>query len=573
LLTKFQQNEFLEMNAKIITFAVALLFVASCSLSATPTSTPTISASETPIITQTIVPSETLTSTPTVTPTIGPNYSFSLEKEIVDVIWNDDGSLTLSYEFTFTNDISASPIDFVDVYIPSQNYILQNTTAEVDGIKIHHIEQSTFFPGAVELGLNQNAIPAGGTGNVLVQINNIRDVLYMDPDDESYVNAIFFPTWFDRELVQGTTDLTVIFHLPTGVHPNEIRLHQPPPEWHEEPIDGVDELERITYTWNNPDANGHTPYLFGVSFPKIHIPEIAIKLPEQLDRRYAEGFNNRGKAYLRQLDYDSAIADFTQAIILNPQYAEAYSHRGTAYAYNGVPDSAINDANRAIEIDPQYAPAYNTRGLAYYSMGNVERAFLDFDQAISLDPLFALAYSNRGLIYANNGDNAHAIEDYEQAIALDPKLFAVYINLGLYYLNTNDLERAISNFDEAITLNPSEPLAYSNRGLAYALSASYDQALNDLNKAIEISPQFALAYHNRGLTYMLMFRYDEALEDFDIANKLNPLFANTYYLRGFLYYEIGEVDKSVSDLERALEIGLDPNAEQIAKELLRELGQ
>lgn len=561
------------MKARILTFVIPSLFVASCSSSATLTNTPTITASQTPVNTPTIVPSETPTSTPTVTPAIEKNYSFSLDRETVDVIWDDDGSLTLSYAFTFTNDNSGSTIDFVDVYIPSQNYDLQNTTAEVDGIEIHHIEQSTFFPGAVEVGLNQNAIPPGNTGTVLVVINKIRDVLYLDPDDESYVNAIFFPTWFDQEFVQGTTDLTVIFHLPAGVQAAEIRLHQPPPEWLEEPITGVDELERITYTWHNLDANGHTPYLFGVSFPKIHFPETAIKPPEQLDNRYAESFNNRGMAYLRQLDYDSAIADFTQAIILNPQYTDAYNNRGTAYAYNGVPNSAINDANRAIELDPQYAPAYNMRGLAYYSMGNFERAFLDFDQAISLDPLFALAYSNRGLIYAANGDMVHAIEDYEQAIALDPKLFAVYINLGLYYLNTGDLERAISNFDEAIALNPSEPLAYSNRGLAHALSASYDQALNDLNKAIEISPQFSLAYHNRGLTYMLMFRYDEALEDLDIANELDPFFANTYYLRGFLYYEIGDVDKAVSDLEKAVELGLDPNADQIAREILLELGQ
>jgi tetratricopeptide (TPR) repeat protein len=559
------------MNAKIIIFTVASLFVSSCSLSATPTSTPTITPSETPTNTPTAVPSETPASTPIITANIELNHSFSLDREIVDVIWNNDGSLSLSYEFTFTNDISGSPIDFVDVYIPSQNYNLQNITAEVDGIAILHIDESVLFPGAIELGLNQNAIPPGGTGNVLVQINKIRDVLYLDPNDEGYVNAIFFPTWFDQEFILGNTILTVIFHLPPEVQPAEIRVHQLPSEWLEELVNGVDELGRITYTWNNPDANGYTPYLFGVSFPKIHIPEIAIMMPEQLDRMYAEGFNNRGKAYLFQLDYDSAIADFTQAIILNSQHTEAYSNRGTAYAYNGVPNSALNDANRAIELNPDYAPAYNTRGLAYYSMGDLERAFLDFDQAISLDPLFALAYSNRGLIYANSGDLTQAIEDYEQAIALDPKLFAVYINLGLYYFNLGDLERAISNFDEAIFLNPQEPLAYSNRGLAYALSNLYDQALNDLNKAIEISPQFALAYHNRGLTYMLMLRYDEALEDFDIAKELNPLFANTYYLRGFLYYEIGETHKAVSDLERALELGLDPEAEQIAEDLLEEL--
>jgi hypothetical protein len=97
-------------------------------------------------------------------------YSFSLDREVVDAFWNEDGSLSLAYEFTFSNDPFASPIEFVDVAIPSQDYQLEEIYAEVDGHVIRHIAESEFVAGAIELGLGENAIMAGATGRVSVQI-------------------------------------------------------------------------------------------------------------------------------------------------------------------------------------------------------------------------------------------------------------------------------------------------------------------------------------------------------------------------------------------------------------------
>ena len=37
---------------------------------------------------------------------------------------------------------------------------------------------------------------------------------------------------------------------------------------------------------------------------------------------------NRGYAYGKKGDYNRAIADYTQAIELNPNYVEAYNNRG-----------------------------------------------------------------------------------------------------------------------------------------------------------------------------------------------------------------------------------------------------
>ena len=59
---------------------------------------------------------------------------------------------------------------------------------------------------------------------------------------------------------------------------------------------------------------------------------------------------NRGNAYFDQRDYPRAIADYSEAIRLNPQYANAYSNRGLAYEELG--DHARAAADRAIAERP-----------------------------------------------------------------------------------------------------------------------------------------------------------------------------------------------------------------------------
>jgi tetratricopeptide (TPR) repeat protein len=95
--------------------------------------------------------------------------------------------------------------------------------------------------------------------------------------------------------------------------------------------------------------------------------------------------------------YDRAIADFNQAIRLDPDSIFALNNRGAAYARKGQYDDAIADFNEAIRIDASYAITYNNRGIAYAKKGQYDRAIEDFDQAIRFDPKDASAFKNRNL--------------------------------------------------------------------------------------------------------------------------------------------------------------------------------
>lgn len=209
-------------------------------------------------------------------PVYAQTYQFSIPKETVHAFWNEDGTLSLQYEIWFANSPTADPIDFVDIGVPTPDYDLSAVKAYINGIQITSIETSPYVKNGIALGLGANSIPPGNSGVVTVFIPNIRNVLYLDSSDSNYVSAVFSPTWFGSEYVSGYTDLTVIYHFPKGVQPEEPRWHQSPGSFPPQPETGFDSEGRIFYSWNNPQASASTQYKFGASFPKQYIPETAI---------------------------------------------------------------------------------------------------------------------------------------------------------------------------------------------------------------------------------------------------------------------------------------------------------
>jgi hypothetical protein len=205
-------------------------------------------------------------------------YLFSMDAETVNVYWNEDGTSSIDYLFTFTNNPSASPIDYVDVGIPNSNFEIGSISADVDGTPITDISSSGYegSGSGVAVGLGSAAIPPGKTGRVHVFIGVVRRVVYPDSQDSNYASADFSPTYFGSSYVTGTTDLRVTFHLPPGVTPDEPRWHQSPASFPSEPETSLDADGRVSYSWANPNANGYTQYIFGASFPKQYIPDSAI---------------------------------------------------------------------------------------------------------------------------------------------------------------------------------------------------------------------------------------------------------------------------------------------------------
>jgi tetratricopeptide (TPR) repeat protein len=277
----------------------------------------------------------------------------------------------------------------------------------------------------------------------------------------------------------------------------------------------------------------------------------------RLDPNIALAYNNRGMAYAGKGDYDRAIADYTQALRLDPNIALAHNNRGMAYADKGDYDWAIADYTQALRIDPDLVAVYNNRGMAYAGKRDYDRAIADYTQALRLDPNDADVYNKRGIAYYYKGDLNKAIGDYNEALRLDPNNAAAYYNRGDAYFNRGDNDRAIADFTQVLRLDPNNAVAYNNRGYAYSGKGDNNRAIADFTQALRLDSNNAAAYFNRGDAYYYKRDYDRAIADYTQAIRLNPSYAATYYNRGVAYRGKGDQDRAIADYTQA--IRLDPN--------------
>ena len=141
-----------------------------------------------------------------------------------------------------------------------------------------------------------------------------------------------------------------------------------------------------------------------------------IRSGRQSGKDLSRVFYNRGIAYAKKSQYDRAIADFNQAIRLDPDSIFALNNRGAAYARKGQYDDAIADFNEAIRINASYAITYNNRGIAYAKKGQYDRAIEDFDQAIRFDPKDTSAFKNRSLTKQLMGNTVGANTEVANAL-------------------------------------------------------------------------------------------------------------------------------------------------------------
>jgi tetratricopeptide (TPR) repeat protein len=136
----------------------------------------------------------------------------------------------------------------------------------------------------------------------------------------------------------------------------------------------------------------------------------------------AVAYYYRGLAHYDKRDYDRAIADYSEAIRLNPSEASAYNGRGNAYHDKREYDLAIADYTRAIEIDPKNAGYYDNRARIHLKTGRAAQGLPDAERALQLSPYDTSSLETRGHIFESLGRREEAIADFRRVLDINPDI-------------------------------------------------------------------------------------------------------------------------------------------------------
>lgn len=146
----------------------------------------------------------------------------------------------------------------------------------------------------------------------------------------------------------------------------------------------------------------------------------------------AAAFNNRGVAYQAKGDLDRAIADYSEAIRLNPRLAVAYNNRCLTRGVTGKDlVDALNDCDEALKLLPNSMDAHDTRGFIYLKLGDFPVAINEYNASLQLDPNRSRALYGRGLAKVRAGDKAGGEADMAAAVKITPRTAQDFARFGL----------------------------------------------------------------------------------------------------------------------------------------------
>jgi tetratricopeptide (TPR) repeat protein len=271
----------------------------------------------------------------------------------------------------------------------------------------------------------------------------------------------------------------------------------------------------------------------------------------------AAEYDCRGTVYEAIGDHERAIADYEEAICLDPDKASWWIDLADVYQHQGKFEDAMSCYSQAIRLEPD-------KQLCWFGLARLFKQTGQCDMAMAA----VLAVFDPGkptllglLLHADVeqclGNIQEAIEDYNQAIRVEPTNTQIRLELTKLYKDAQEYDNAAATLSKILDEEPTNLQARILRANLYQKLGAADKAVAEASEALQSHPKKAEAYSARASLYNFGGNYDKAIADADHAIQLNPSDADAYYARGFAKLQLKDYAGAIDDLTE--EIKLDPN--------------
>jgi tetratricopeptide (TPR) repeat protein len=167
----------------------------------------------------------------------------------------------------------------------------------------------------------------------------------------------------------------------------------------------------------------------------------------------------------------------------------------TAEVPGQAPAEAMAEYREAVRLDPISAVAHANLGSALVEQGELEQALAEFLEATRLEPTNADWWMRLGQLYDQMGRGEEALHSLETGLEADPGNAGILNHMGWFYATAEP-----SNLRD-----PAKALAYAQRAVeassgrdanildtlaeAYYANQDFDEAIETEERALEIAPE------------------------------------------------------------------------------------
>lgn len=251
----------------------------------------------------------------------------------------------------------------------------------------------------------------------------------------------------------------------------------------------------------------------------------------QINKTQEYPYAMRAQIYADREAWPEAIEAMDEIGRLYPDHADVFLNRAYLKYRNDDYFGAMADYNEALHIDPYNSAALFNRGLLRFEVMELEGAAEDFTRVLDLDASNFHALYNRALVYLSARDYKKAEKDIKAIIDRYPRFYPAYYALAECRHQLGDERNAIKNMmtaDEIVrkyVANPKKnPLdrptidtAANSKGHKAAEGETEEEMMERFNQLVTAAPdnQASLSFNDK---------YKGRVQDRETSLSPEPLF-------------------------------------------------
>jgi TolB-like protein/Tfp pilus assembly protein PilF len=268
----------------------------------------------------------------------------------------------------------------------------------------------------------------------------------------------------------------------------------------------------------------------------------------------------RGRYFLGRRDIDKALADFQQAVALDPSFAPAHASLAECYLalamYNPSQETdlvaqAQAASLKALELDNSLSAAHYTVAALRAYAWDWSGAEVEYQRAIELNPSNASAHIWYSDLLTILGRFAEAQGEEQRAGELDPTSLVIQTAATGHLFYARRYDELISRCRDWVKLDPNlESNSHLLVRAAYVQIGRHEEAVTELRQALKSDPMSELPVTELANALAVAGKRQEALQ---VLERVKNVPWNTWGA-ALVHTGLGEKDEAFRSLERAIDL-------------------
>jgi Putative Zn-dependent protease, contains TPR repeats len=268
----------------------------------------------------------------------------------------------------------------------------------------------------------------------------------------------------------------------------------------------------------------------------------------------AAALYEKGRTYMADENWYSAIESFMECIRLNPAHAEGTAALAECYYELSEFDQALNWVRKAKLLARSNLSITNLEVFTLIALGRLDDATALVTEILTKEPYNREALFAAGELDIARNRPSEALLRYREAVRRYPDDRRLLISLALVSLSLGDGDTAARYINSALEQHPDDYRVFFYAAYIYSKNNKLADAITYATRALYYKPDHE---PSNSLMAVLRYRssqYDEAIRLSDISIAKNRQNMGAWYLKGLSLIRLNRRQDAITVLSTALSV-------------------